>query len=113
MLNRMVEHHSGSLDLTFGALAHPIRRDMLELLSEQPARVTALAEPFDVSLAAASKHIHVLEAAGLIERAVQGREHLLSLRPRPLIQARDWIDTYRSFWEERLDALESHLRRRR
>ena len=98
------------LNRTYGALAHPVRRQMLDCLKAGPLRVTALAEPFDVSLAAASKHIRVLEDAGLLAREVRGRDHVLSLRTAPLIDAGGWIDTYRSFWEARLDALGDHLR---
>ena len=108
----MVER-SPTLNRTYAALAHPIRREMLETLRFGPSRVTDLAEPFDVSLAAASKHIRALETAGLLVREQAGRDHLLSLRPQPLADARDWIDAYRSFWESRLDALEEHLRTKR
>lgn len=108
----MIEHSSAALDATFGALGHPVRREMLELLRNGPNRVTRLAAPFDVSLAAASKHIRVLEAAGLIARTIHGRDHVLTLESKPLADANDWIDTYRSFWEARLDALEAHLHAR-
>jgi DNA-binding transcriptional ArsR family regulator len=104
--NQMVEH---SLDATYGALAHPTRRAALERLRSAPLRVTDLAAPFDVSLAAVSKHIRVLEAAGLVERAVVGRDHVLSLRADPLAPADAWLATYRSFWEDRLDELEALL----
>jgi DNA-binding transcriptional ArsR family regulator len=108
----MVERRAAVLDTTYGALSSPIRREMLTLLKGGPRRVTDLAEPFDVSLAAASKHIHVLESAGLLSRSVHGRDHLLLLEPQPLVEASDWIETYRTFWESRLDALEAHLRER-
>lgn len=108
----MVERGENLLDQTYGALANPIRREMLSLLKEGPLRVTDLAEPFDVSLAAASKHIHVLESAGLLSRSIQGRDHMLSLDPQPLVEAGDWIETYRTYWESRLDALEAHFRKR-
>jgi DNA-binding transcriptional ArsR family regulator len=101
-----------ALDRTYGALAHPTRRRMMELLRLESMRVTELAAPFDVSLEAASKHIRILESAGLVSRAIQGRDHVLTLEPRPLVPARDWIETYRSFWEERLKALASQLRER-
>ena len=110
ILNQMVER---SLDASYGALGHEIRRTMLELLRGDELRVTELAEPFDISLAGASKHIRVLEEAGLIRRAVVGREHFLSLDARPLKPAAEWIDGYRSFWEGRLDALDRHLRESR
>jgi len=108
----MVEHHPATLDLTYGALSHPVRREMLELLRADKTRVTDLADFFDISLAASSKHIQVLERAGLITRSISGRDHNLSIDARPLVEARDWIETYRSFWEARLDALEAHFRGR-
>lgn len=110
LFNAMVELEP-SLDATFAALSHPTRRQMLNALREGPLRVTELAEPFRVSLAASSKHIGVLEHAGLITRSVSGRVHLLALDGQPLGQAGRWIDLYRQFWEDRLDALHAHLRR--
>jgi DNA-binding transcriptional ArsR family regulator len=107
----MVEYEP-ALDSTFAALSHPLRRYMLNALREGPMRVTDLAEPFTISLAASSKHIGVLEHAGLISRSVSGRVHLLALEGRLLGEAERWIDPYRQFWEDRLDALETQLRRR-
>ncbi|MEX0865542.1 MAG: metalloregulator ArsR/SmtB family transcription factor [Acidimicrobiia bacterium] len=101
------------LDRTYRALAQASRRSMLDMLRSGPLRVTDVAKPFAVSLAAVSKHLGVLESAGLVTRSVVGRDHLLSLEPGPLVEAGDWIDVYRDFWEERLDALELHLRERR
>lgn len=112
MLNHMVEHTRAGLDATYGALAHPIRRGMIERLRTDGARVTDLAAGFDVSLAAASKHIRVLEAAGLLSRTVRGRDHHLDLDTQPLAEAGAWIDTYREFWERRLDALDRLFRGR-
>ena len=109
----MVEHHPAALDGTYASLAHAVRREMLERLSDEPMRVTEIAAPFDISLAAASKHVRVLERASLVERAIHGRDHVLSLRPEPLEAAADWIDPYRRFWEQKLDALEEHFRRKR
>ncbi len=108
--NHMVERSGALLDSTYGALAHRIRRAMLNELRERSLRVTDLARPFPVSLAAASKHVAALEAAGLVTRSVEGRDHVLSLNPKPLSEARDWIETYRAYWESRLDALEAHFR---
>lgn len=114
VLNQMVEHRSSpALDRTYAALAHQVRRDVLARLRDGSARVTDLAEPFDMSLAAVSKHIGVLEEAGLVRRTIVGREHRLSLDAKPLMKASGWIDTYRAFWEERLDALETLLSERR
>lgn len=98
------------LDATYAALAHPIRRRALELLADAPRRVTDLATPFDVSLAAVSKHVQVLERAHLVRRTVDGRDHVLHVAGEPLAAAEDWLSTYRSFWEGRLEALEERLR---
>jgi len=110
MLNLMVEYREDRLDATYGAIGHPVRRAVLERLRAGESRITELAAPFSISLAAVSKHIQVLEEAGLVERAVHGREHRLSLNPSPLLPAAHWIDSYRAFWEQRLDALEARLR---
>jgi DNA-binding transcriptional ArsR family regulator len=107
----MVERRSAVLDDTYGALSHAVRRALLDELRTGPSAVTDLAAPFDVSLAAVSKHIGVLEEAGLVSRTQVGRTRIVTLEPDPLVDARAWIDTYRTFWEERLDGLEAHLRR--
>ncbi|HKR98602.1 MAG TPA: metalloregulator ArsR/SmtB family transcription factor [Candidatus Dormibacteraeota bacterium] len=109
----MVERYSAVLDRTYGALSHPVRRQLLELLKPGAARVTELAAEFDISLAATSKHIQVLEGAGLVVRRIDGRDHMLTARPQPLGAARDWIERYRTYWDERLDALDAQLRRGR
>ena len=110
----MVERSATALlDDTYASLSHPVRREMVEILSVTPQRVTDVAAPFDISLAAASKHIRMLERAGLVERRISGRDHLLSLRAEPLEAAADWIDSYRRFWESKLDRLEEHFRRER
>jgi DNA-binding transcriptional ArsR family regulator len=109
----MVERPPTLLDDTYGALSHAVRRDLLDQVRRGPSTVTDLAAPFDLSLAAVSKHIGVLEDAGLVSRMQVGRTRIVTLEPRPLVDARAWIDTYRSFWEERLDSLEAHLRRGR
>jgi DNA-binding transcriptional ArsR family regulator len=92
-----------ALDSTYRALAHPARRRLLELLRQGEARVTALAGAFPVSLATTSKHIQVLEAAGLVTRTVNGRDHVIALEPTRLADASAWLDTYRAVWETRLD----------
>lgn len=97
------------LDRTFGALADPSRRAILRELAGGERRVTELATPFPVSLNAVSKHVKVLERAGLVRRRVRGREHFIGLAPEPLREASGWIDQYRAFWEPRLDALEAFL----
>jgi DNA-binding transcriptional ArsR family regulator len=104
----MVEY-SHQLDSTYSALADPSRRAILHLLRKGSMRITEIAEPFHVSLNAISKHVKVLERAGLIRRSVEGREHWLTLNPTPLVAASDWIEDYRAYWEQRLDALEAFL----
>jgi DNA-binding transcriptional ArsR family regulator len=112
MFNQMVELQP-QLDATYAALAHDLRRDIMARLQEGPTRVTDLAGPYSMSLAAVSKHIRVLEEASLIRREVVGREHLLSLNPEPLKVAHEWLGVYRQFWDGRLDTLESLLSRRK
>ena len=93
------------LDRTLLALADPTRRAILQRLTKGETRVTDLAEPFDISLNAVSKHIRVLEAARLVVRRRSGREHFLSLDVTPLADASTWLEAARSFWGARLDAL--------
>lgn len=97
------------LDAVFSALSHPIRRDVLEAVAGGPRTVTELAEPHDVSLAAVSKHLRVLEDAGLIEVEKDGRVRRCHLEAAPLGAAFGWLTRYRVFWEDRLDALAIHL----
>ena len=109
----MVDYADAALDRTFQALADPTRRAILSRLAEGSATVGEIAEPFAMSLAAVSKHVRVLERAGLLARDVRGREHHCELAPEPLRAASAWTEAYRAFWEDRLDALERHLTRRR
>ena len=104
----MVESAS-EVDEVFHALAHPTRRDMLARLRTTDLTVGQLAEPLTVSLAAASKHITVLERAGLVQRTVQGRTHVCRLTAGPLASAAAWLDAYETYWTARLDALERVL----
>ena len=106
----MVEYNETALDRTLSAMADPTRRAILARLTEGDARVTQVAAPFDMSLNAVSKHLKVLEGAGLVRRQVRGREHWLSFDGEPLREAGDWIEFYRRFWEGRLDALADFLR---
>lgn len=101
---------SATLDHTLLALADPTRRAILRRLSGGEARVTELAQPFAMSLNAVSKHIRMLERAGLVRRRRVGREHFLSFQPRPLDEAAAWIESQRAMWTARLDALEGLLR---
>ena len=98
-----------SLDSLFQALSDPTRRAMLQALAREPQTVGALAAPFDISLAGASKHIQVLERAGLIRRSVQGRVHTCRLDARPLHAGAEWMRHYERFWTLKLDALEQLL----
>lgn len=109
----MVEYHAQALDEVFAAVADPTRRAILDSLARGPATITEIAEPFPVSLNAVSKHVKVLERAGLIRREVVGRAHFCHLEPRPLHQATAWLEHHRAFWEARLDALEGHVIARR
>jgi DNA-binding transcriptional ArsR family regulator len=99
-----------SLDDTLIALADPTRRAILQHLSRGEARVTELAEPFDISLNSVSKHIRILERAELVKRRITGREHFLTFNPAPMESAAEWIERHRAFWTGRLDALEAALR---
>jgi DNA-binding transcriptional ArsR family regulator len=110
ILNQMVEHDSHALDTIFHALGDATRRTMLGDLAAGERTVGELAQPFAMSLAAASKHIKVLEAAGLIRRDIRGRTHVCSLDPAPLMSADEWLGVYRRFWTDRLDTLEQLLR---
>jgi len=96
---------SARLDDTLLALADPTRREILRRLTRGESRVTDLARPFSISLNSVSKHILVLERVGLVRRRREGREHLLSLDPAPLDRAAAWIESQRSLWIARLDAL--------
>lgn len=105
----MVEYNSTTLDRTFAALADPTRRQILAQLAKGDERVTDLAQPHAMSLAAVSKHLIVLEKAGLVTRHRQGRVHSLALEAKPMQEAQAWIDRYRKFWEGNLDQFEQYL----
>jgi len=98
------------LDAVFRALGDATRRQMMRELSLGERTVTQLAKPFDMSLAAASKHVKVLEGAGLLHREVRGRTHWCRIEARPLAEANAWLLAYERFWNDRLDALEHLLR---
>ncbi len=107
----MVEYRTRSgLDQTLIALADPTRRSILDRLARGSARVTELAEPFDISLNSVSKHIRILERARLVRRRKEGREHILTINPQPMDEAAEWMDRQRVLWTHRLDALEAALR---
>ncbi len=106
----MVNQSAERLDRVFHALTDPTRRHMLRNLAARERTISELAEPFRMSLAAASKHVKALERAGLVRRTVQGRTHFCRLDPKPLAGAAEWLRFYERFWNERLDALEELLR---
>ena len=98
------------LSATFGALADPTRREILARLSRRQMSVTELAEPFDMTMPAVSKHLKVLERAGLIERSKQAQWRPCKLNAKPLKEVSDWVERYRKQWEERLDRLDEYLK---
>lgn len=106
----MVELQESRLDAVFHALGDPTRRTMLRRLAAGEQTVGQLAEPFSMSLAAASKHIKALEGAGLISREVLGRTHVCRLNAGPLRDADEWLRHYERFWATRLDRLDALLR---
>lgn len=106
----MVEQQAAALDRVFHALADPTRRSMLRTLSGGEHSIGALAAPFSMSLAGASKHVKVLESAGLVSRQVRGRTHLCRIEPQRLAEADAWLRFYEQFWTRRLDNLEALLR---
>ncbi|HEY4281592.1 MAG TPA: metalloregulator ArsR/SmtB family transcription factor [Chthoniobacterales bacterium] len=105
----MVKYSSAALDRTFAALADPTRRRILSHLARGNQRVTDLARPYDMSLPAISKHLRVLEKAGLLRRRRYGRVHEIKLEARPLKNAAEWVEKYRAFWEDSLDRLAEYL----
>lgn len=105
----MVEYKASDLDRIFAALGDPIRRDLLRRLCIAPATVSELAAPQAVSLNAVSKHLKVLEKAGLIRRQIKGRVHHVYLNAGPLAVAEEWVNQYRQFWNAQLDSLEDWL----
>ena len=101
-----------SLSTTLAALADPTRRAIVDRLTRGPARVTEVAAPFAMSLAAVSKHLKVLEKAGLVRRTRHGREHSLELDAAPLREVASWAARYEQYWTERLDRLEAYFANR-
>jgi DNA-binding transcriptional ArsR family regulator len=101
-----------TLDHLLTAIADPTRRAILQRLTRGPARVTDVAAPFDMTLAAVSKHVRTLERAGLVRRTRQGREHTLTLDARPLRHVTHWASGYEQFWNQRLDRLEAFFARK-
>jgi DNA-binding transcriptional ArsR family regulator len=102
-------NHGARLDLTFGALADPTRRGIVATLAVEPRTIAALAEPLPMTLVAVSKHIAVLERAGLVGRTRVGRAQVCRLLPEPLAGAAGWLARYERFWTDRIDSLEQYL----
>jgi len=99
------------LDTVFHALSDRTRRNLLKRLSQGPAIITELAEPFEMTLAAVSKHLRVLEAAKLVGREVDGRFHRCTLTAEPMLEADRWLQQYTAFWESTLDALVEYAKK--
>jgi len=114
MVNRLLEDPDAEvLDRTYAALADPTRRALLVALRRGDARITDLADPLPMTFAGVSRHVRVLEEAGLVRRQVRGREHWLSLRPEALGDAERWIAEQSRLWNTRADALAARLERTR
>jgi len=109
IFNQMVKYPPTSLNRTFAALADPTRRRILAHLARGDRCVTDLARPHAMSLPAVSKHLRVLEKAGLLRRRRYGRVHQLKLEAKPMQQAAEWVEEYRKFWEGSLDRLAAYL----
>ncbi len=105
----MVNRRAGSLDATFAALSDPTRRAILRRLAAGEQTVSALAEPFGMSLPAVVKHLKVLKDAGLVEQRREGRTRPCRLRAEPLRDAARWVSAYGEFWSKRLDGLAGYL----
>ena len=110
IVNCMVKCSPRLLNRTFSALADPTRRRILEHLARGDRCVTDLARPYSMSLPAVSKHLRILENAGLVSRRRRGRVHSLKLEAKPMKEAQQWIEEYRKFWEESFDRLDEYLK---
>lgn len=109
----MGEYNSAALDAVFGAVADATRRAILAQLATGSARVTDIAAAYPISLNSVSKHIRMLERAGLVERTILGRDHILTLNADAMAEADEWMSYYRQFWSERLEALDQLMQRRK
>src|SRR5436190_18238127 len=105
----MLNESRDSLSTSLIALAHPVRRGVLDRLRASPARVTELAAGFDISLAAVSRHVRVLEEAGLVARTIEGRDHVIAGRPEGWAEAAGWVEEQSAAWGARLSALKQIL----
>ena len=113
MFTLMGEYNSAPLDAVFGAVADATRRSILAQLTTGDARVTDIAAAYPISLNSVSKHIRMLERAGLVERTVLGRDHILSLNAKAMAEAEQWMAYYRQFWTDRLAALDKMVQRKK
>lgn len=104
----MVEY-SLSLDSIFGSLADPTRRDILRRVAKKELSVSEISKSYDLTFAAISKHLKVLEKAKLVIKRKQGKEHLVRMAPKAITEAADYLEEYKQLWEDRLDALERYL----
>jgi len=112
LINKVVKRVADDrLSVIFGALADPTRRAILARLADGEATVTELTAPFPISMPAVSRHLKVLERAGLISRSRSGQHLSSTLRPAPLQEATEWMERYRQFWDASFDRLDAHLRR--
>ncbi len=109
IFNYMAKSYTAELDRVFAALADPTRRAIIARLAQGPLTVSEIAEPFSISLPGTSKHLKVLERAGILARTVEGRVHRCRLVPEPIDEAARWIAAQHAFWETKLDALEHYL----
>ncbi|MEK3889780.1 ArsR/SmtB family transcription factor [Bacillus sp. FSL K6-3431] len=109
IFNYMVNQNEDNLNEVFHALSNSTRRDIVHMLALKERTVSELAKPFDMSLAAISKHIKVLERANLVDKIVNGRIHICRLNTQSLTQATDWLHFYEKFWSNRFDLLEDEL----
>lgn len=105
----MVNYQDANLTRTFSALSDPTRRGMITRLAGGTMSVAELAEPFDMSKSAITKHLKVLEDAGFLTRSIEGRVHRCRLNPDPLVAVSEWVKFYESFWHEKFDALDAFL----
>jgi DNA-binding transcriptional ArsR family regulator len=100
------------LSLALAAAAHPVRRDLMAMVAQAPARVTDLAARFAISLPAVSRHVRVLEAAGFVTRRIAGRDHFIAARPEGMAPVSDWVTEQSAAWQVRLDALKRFVESR-
>ena len=109
LFNHMVKYNNEELTAVFHALADPTRRKLIEILTRGPRSVTDLAASFSISLPAVSKHLKIMESAGVINRQQKGRVHEMSLRPESLEMGTEWLAWHKDFWRANLSALKSYL----